>query len=185
MRKVIAAINMSLDGYCDHTITIADDELHQHYSDLLSSAGIIIYGRKTYQLMEYWKSVLKDPTGNKVTDEFAVIIDNIPKIVFSHTLKHLDWDTASLAKDGLEEELLELTQQEGKDILVGSPGLITSLTQVGLIDEYQICIHPVLAGNGLTLFKNLKESMFLTLLKCKTFASGAVVLYYATESWRQ
>jgi len=88
MRKLIAAINMTLDGFCDHTAMMADDELHEHYNDLLRNAGALVYGRITYQLMEsYWPTVVKNPTGNKPTDDFAVLIDNIPKVVFSHTLK--------------------------------------------------------------------------------------------------
>src|SRR5882672_8144348 len=88
MRKLIAAMNMTLDGFCDHTAMIADDEIHQHYNELLSNAGTLIYGRITYQLMEsYWPSVVKNPIGNKPTGEFAVLIDNISKIVFSRTLK--------------------------------------------------------------------------------------------------
>ena len=74
---------MTLDGFCDHTSGIADDEIHQHYTDLLRDAGLIIYGRTTYQLMEYWRSIVANPTGNKATDEFAVTMDNIPKIVYS------------------------------------------------------------------------------------------------------
>jgi len=95
MRKLIAAINMTLDGFCDHTAMIADEELHQHYNELLRNAGTLIYGRITYQLMEsYWPSVVKNPTGIKSMDEFAVAIDNIPKIVFSNTLKNVEWKTA-------------------------------------------------------------------------------------------
>src|SRR4026208_1769333 len=102
MRKLIAAINMTLDGFCDHTAMIADDEIHQHYSELLLSAGAILYGRITYQLMEYWPPLVKNPTGNKSMDEFAVIMDNIPKIVFSRTLKNVEWKTAKLAKRDLK-----------------------------------------------------------------------------------
>ncbi|HEY8732972.1 MAG TPA: dihydrofolate reductase, partial [Puia sp.] len=84
MRKLVAAINMTLDGFCDHTAMIADDEIHQHYNELLSNASTLLYGRITYQLMEsYWPSVVKNPTGNKPENEFAVLIDNISKIVFS------------------------------------------------------------------------------------------------------
>ena len=89
-RRIIAAINMTLDGFCDHTAGIADDELHEHYSNLLRASDTILYGRKTYQLMEYWKTVLNNPTGNKSEDDFAVTIDKISKIVFSHTLTQLD-----------------------------------------------------------------------------------------------
>ncbi len=129
MRKVIAAINTSLDGFCDHTALIADDEIHQHYNELLSSGDTLLYGRITYQLMEsYWPTVVKNPTGNKPVDEFAVIIENISKIVFSHTLKNVNWKNVKIAKKNLNEEVLELKQQAGKDILVGSRSLIISST---------------------------------------------------------
>ena len=144
MRKLIAAINMTLDGLCDHTAMIADDEIHQHYYELLSNADALLYGRITYQLMEsYWPTIVKNPTGNKPTDEFAVLIHNISKIVFSRTLKNVDWKNAKLVTGGLKEEILELKQQAGKDILVGSPSLIVALAQLNLIDEYQLAVHPV------------------------------------------
>jgi dihydrofolate reductase len=178
MRRVIAAINMTVDGFCDHTAGIADEELHNHYSDLLDGAGTILYGRITYQLMQYWQEVLKNPTGKRSMDRFAEVIDRIPKVVFSHTLKETGWDTARLAGRDLKEEVLKLRQKEGKDILVGSPGLIVSLTQLRLIDEYQLCIHPVIIGKGLPLFKHITEKIMLKLLKTKIFGSGAIVLYY-------
>lgn len=178
MRKVIAAINMTLDGFCDHTYGIADDEIHQHYSKLLSSGGVVLYGRITYQLMEFWPSLVKEPGGNKAMNEFAVIIDNIPKIVFSRTLQHLDWETARLATRDIKEEVLELRKQEGKDILVGSRSLIIALLNLNLIDEFQLCVHPVIAGKGLPLFENINDRINLKLLKTKTFGCGAVSLYY-------
>src|SRR5688572_29761785 len=179
MRKLIAAINMTLDGFCDHTAVIADEELHQHYNELLSNAGTLLYGRLTYQLMEsYWPAVVKNPTGNKPMDEFAVLIDNISKIVFSRTLKNVDWKNTKLKKEIIKEEILELKQQAGKDIFAGSPGLIVALTQLDLIDEYQLAIHPIILGSGLTFFKNIRERVDLKLLKTKTFGCGAVMHYY-------
>lgn len=179
MRKLIAAINMTLDGFCDHTAMIADDEIHQHYNELLSNADTLIYGRITYQLMEsYWPSVAKNPTGNKPVDEFAVLIDNISKIVFSRTLKNVDWKNTKLKKEIIKEEILELKQQAGKNILVGSPGLIVALTQLDLIDEYQLGVQPTVLGSGLPLFKDITDSVNLKLLKAKTFVCGAVTLYY-------
>jgi len=116
---------MTLDGFCDHTALIADDEIHQHYNELLRNTDTLIYGRITYQLMEsYWPTVVKNPTGNKPMDEFAVIIDNIFKTVFSHTLKNVEWKNVKLAKRNIKEEVLELRQQAGKDILVGSRSLL-------------------------------------------------------------
>jgi dihydrofolate reductase len=179
MRKLIAAINMTLDGFCDHTAGIADEELHQHYNELLSHSGAIIYGRITYQLMEnYWPTVEINPTGNKPIDEFAVIIQNIPKIVFSHTLTKVEWKNSKLAKRGIKEEVMELKHQPGKDIGVGSPSLIVALSKLNLIDEYQLCVHPVILGSGLPLFKNINNTVILKLIKTKTFGSGAIVLYY-------
>ena len=179
MRKLIAAMNMTLDGFCDHTAMIADDEIHQHYADLLSNGGTLLYGRITYQLMEsYWPTVVKHPTGNKPTDEFAVLIDNISKIVFSRTLKQVDWKNTELKKEVIKEEVLELKQQAGKNIFVGSPSLIVALTQLDLIDEYQLGVQPIILGNGLPLFKNINDRINLKLLKTKTFGCGAVTLYY-------
>lgn len=179
MRKVIAAINITLDGFCDHTATIADDEIHQHYNDLLRSAGIVLYGRITYQLMEYWRDVVKNPTGIKAMDEFASTMNKVPKVVFSHTLKKVDWETARLAKRDPKEEVLQLKRGAGKDILVGSPGLIVVLMNLNLIDEFQLCIHPIILGSGLTpLFKKINNRTDLRLLQTKKFACGAVVFYY-------
>ena len=179
MRKLIAAMNMSLDGFCDHTAMSADDEIHEHYSDMLRNAGTLIYGRITYQLMEsYWPTVVKNPTGNKPTDDFAVLIDDIPKIVYSRTLKNVVWKNSILKKEINKEEILELKQQTGKNIFVGSPGLIVALAKLDLIDEFQLGVQPTVLGSGLTLFKNIKDRIDLKLLKTKTFGCGAVFLFY-------
>jgi dihydrofolate reductase len=161
---------------------IADDEIHQHYNELLRNADTILFGRMTYQLMEsYWPSVVKNPTRNKPMDEFAILIDNITKIVFSRTLKNVGWKNTELKKKVIKEELLELKQSRNggsKNILVGSPGLIVALTQLDLIDEYQLGVQPIILGRGLPLFKNVRDRVDLKLLKTKTFGCGAVTLYY-------
>jgi len=185
MRKLIAAINMTIDGFCDHTAIIPDDEIHQHYADLLSTADTILYGRITFQLMEYWQTVVKNPTGVKAMNEFALIMDNIPKIVFSHTLKNVEWKSARLANRAIEEEVLELKQQTGKDILVGSRSLIIQLMKLDLIDEYQLMVHPVFAGSGLPLFENINDRTILKLINTKTFSGGAVTLYYEPTKKQQ
>jgi dihydrofolate reductase len=179
MRKLIASMNMTLDAFCDHTAMIADDEIHQHYNDLLASAGTLIYGRKTYQLMEhYWPTLVKNPSGNKPTDDFAVLIDNISKIVYSHTLKNVSWKNSTLKKEISKDEILQLKQQPGKDILVGSPSLIVALTNLGLVDEFQLGVQPIILGSGLALFKNITDRVNLKLLKTKNFNCGAIMLYY-------
>jgi dihydrofolate reductase len=124
MRKLIGAINMTLDGFCDHTAGIPDDEIHQHYADLLSKADTILYGRITYNLMEYWRTLAENPSGEKSKDDFAKAIDKIQKIVFSRTLKNVEWHSAKLSNQPIEEEVVKLKQQSGKNILVGSRSLI-------------------------------------------------------------
>ena len=111
-------------------------------------------------------------------DEFAVAIDKIPKIVFSHTLKNTEWDSAKLSNQPIEEEVSGLKQQSGKDILVGSRSLIIQLLNINLIDEFQLCVHPVVVGKGLPLFDKIKDRTIFRLLKTKIFGSGAIVLYY-------
>lgn len=178
MGKLIAAMNMTLDGFCDHTAMNADDEIHRHYSELLRSADAVIYGRITYQLMEYWRSVVKDPTGNKSTDEFAVTIDDIAKIVYSRTLENVDWKNSELKREIVKEDILDLKQHAGKNILVGSPSLIVAFGKLGMIDEYQLAVHPTVVGSGSPLFKNVSDRIDLKLLKTKTFDCGAVIHYY-------
>lgn len=177
MRKVIAAINMTLDGYCDHTAGIADEELHQHYADLLDNAGTVLYGRKTYQLMEFWRSLALNPSGEKSIDDFAKVMDRVPKIVFSHTLKQVDWKSAKLASQNLQEEVLSLKEQTGKDILVGSRSLIMQLLKLNLVDEFQLCVHPVVRGGNLPLFEDINDFVF-KLIKTKSFGNGALTFYY-------
>src|SRR4030095_1167569 len=179
MRKIIAAINMTLDGFCDHTAGLPDEEIHQHYTDLLGQADLILYGRTTYQLMEFWRTLLENPSDEKSMNDFAIAIDKIPKIVFSHTLKDVEWDSARLSDQAIEEKVLELKQQSGRDILVGSRSLIIQLMKLNLIDEYQLCVHSVVAGRGrLPLFENINDRTILKLIKTKTFSGGAVTLYY-------
>lgn len=183
MKKVIAAINMTLDGFCDHTAGFfADEELHYHYADLMNNAGILLYGRTTYQLMQYWQTLLKSPSNDKAMNDFAISIDKIEKLVFSNTLKDTGWNTAKLATKPLYEEVIELKKQPGKDIFVGSRSLIVQLLNSKLIDEFQLCIHPLIEGKGLPMFDQIKDRTFFKLSKAKTLNSGATVFYYEPTS---
>ena len=181
MRKLIAAMNMTLDGFCDHTSMIADDEIHQHYTDLLRQADTLIYGRKTFQLMEYWRSVVENPTGNKATDDFAMTIDGCMKIVYSRTLESVDWKKTELKREIEKGELLELKQEPGKDLLVGSPSMIVELSNLGIVDEFQFSVHPTVVGSGLPLFRNVSGRLDLRLMNTKTFGCGAITLYYEPQ----
>ncbi len=173
---------MTLDGICDHTAVTPDESLHDHYTDLLRTAGVLLYGRKTFQLMEYWRSVAESPTGNKSLDDFARVMDAVPKVVFSRTLTETDWPGARIATRDLRTEVEDLKQQDGLAVYAGSPGLISSLTELNLIDEYQICLHPVIAGGGLPLFRDLTRNKNLNLVQTKQLASGALILYYSAST---
>ncbi|MEI2695270.1 MAG: dihydrofolate reductase family protein [Saprospiraceae bacterium] len=182
MGKLIATMNMTLDGYCDHTAMMADDEIHQHYAELLRDAGALLYGRITYQLMEsYWPSVVNNPTGNNAMDLFAVEMDRASKIVFSRSLHQVAWKNSSLKNEINREEILNLKHQTAKNSYAGSPSLIVALANMGLVDEFQIAVHPIIAGSGLSLFKNIQHSIPLKLYKTKPFSCGAIILYYESQ----
>jgi dihydrofolate reductase len=178
MRKVIAAFNMTLDGNCDHTAGIPDEEIHQHYADLLEGADVILYGSKTYQLMKYWQMLVQNPSGKKSMDDFALAMDKIKKIVFSFKMKNTEWDSAILAKKSIEETVMELKNAPGGNILIGSRSLIIQLMNLDLIDEFQLSIYPVIEGSGLQLFEDITNRIILKLIKAKTFTGGTITLYY-------
>ena len=182
MRNVIAALNMTLDGICDHTAGIPDEDIHHHYTQLLSQADVILYGSTTYQLMEFWQTILENPSEQPSMNDFAAAIDNIPKIVFSHTLKNTAWKSATIAQRNLKNEVEALKTQPGKDILVGSRSIIIQLLNLNLIDEFQLCIYPIIEGKGLPFFEGIHNRMLFKLDKTKTFKSGAFILYYQPQS---
>ncbi len=182
MKKVIAALNMTMDGICDHTAGIPDEELHHHYTKLLDQGDIILYGRITYQLMQFWQRLIEEPSEDKSMNDFATAIDKIPKMVFSTTLQELNWESAFLADKELKETIGSLKDSAEKDILVGSRSLIIQLLNLGLIDEFQLCIHPLLEAQGLKLFEGIKDRLIFNLVKTKTFKSGVIILYYEPQN---
>lgn len=169
---------MTLDGNIDHVVGIADEELHRHYTELINNAGVVLYGRITYQLMQFWKTLVENPSGERDMDDFAIAIDNVKKLVFSDTLKETGWESAFLAGRSPAEELQELLKHPGKDILIGSRSLIIQLIESGYIDELQLCIHPVIDGPGLQLFEGLRGRHMLILKGTKILNGGQIVLYY-------
>lgn len=178
MPKVIAAINMMVDGICDHTTGIPDHELHLHYKKLLDDTGVVLYGRITYELMQFWQRLLESPSIDQSMNEFAHSIDKIKKIIFSKTLESTGWESALLAKHTLVEQIIKLKQQSRKDILIGSRSLINQALNEGLIDEFQLCIHPIIEGNGIALFHRINRKIMLELKNTKVFKSGVIILYY-------
>jgi len=185
MRKVVFGINITVDGGCDHTNGIADDELHGYFTRLLQSADVEIFGRNTYNLMyPYWHDVAMNQSETEVINEFARTFDSIPKIVFSTTLKSVEWNNTTLLRSNLQEEIMKLKQQPGKDISIGSISIASQLTQLGLIDEYHFVVHPIIAGKGPRLFESdgLKERLQLELAGSKQFRSGVIALHYKKRS---
>ena len=178
MRKVVFAINITIDGYCGHETGIADDELHAYFTGLLREADIEIFGRNTYQLMyPYWHDVAVDQSESKATNEFARTYDAIPKIVFSTTLKSVEWNNTTLRRSNLREEIEKLKQQPGKNIFIGGLNIGSQVAQWNLIEEYHFVVHPIIAGKGPRLFEAGGEHS-LKLVGSKTFRSGVVALHY-------
>lgn len=181
MRKVVFGINITLDGLCDHTHMIADDELHEYFTEMLRQVDIAVFGRVTYQLMEsYWPMVAKNQSATKAGNDFARTIDSLNKIVFSKTLKSVAWKNTKISLANIEEEIPKLKQQSGKDVGISGLSIASRLTQLGLIDEYRFVVHPIVAGKGPRLFEaiDLKERLQLKLVESKTFHSGVVALHY-------
>lgn len=179
MRKVVFAINITIDGYCGHESGVAaDDELHAHFTNLLKDSGVEILGRNTYELMyPFWHEVAVNQSETKALNEFAVVYNAVPKLVFSTTLKSAEWGNATLLRSGLREEILKLKEQPGKNIGIGSLNVASQVASWDLIDEYHFVVHPFIAGKGPRLFEAGGEHL-LKLVESKAFASGAVALHY-------
>jgi len=185
MRNVIYAINLTLDGCCDHTKFNPDEDLHEHYTRLLrDDAGLLVYGRKTYQLMvPYWPDIAKSQSETKADIEFAQAFDSLNKIVFSRSLARAEDKNTRIVSANLRDEILKLKQEPGKNILVGGVDIPSQLMELGLIDEYRFVITPIIVGEGRRLFEgvNLPEKYRLKLVESKTFESGCVALRYLKQ----
>jgi dihydrofolate reductase len=183
MRNVIFAINTTLDGCCDHTKTIADEEMLEYFTHLMRGVDLLVYGRKTYQLMvPYWPDVAKNPSETKASIEFAQTFDSINKIVFSRSLDSAEGNTR-IVRANLHDEILKLKQEHGKNILVGGVSVPSQLIELGLVDEYRFVVGPIVAGEGRRLLEgvSLRERLQLKLVESKIFKSGCVALRYLKQ----
>jgi dihydrofolate reductase len=181
MRNIVFAINISADGYCSHLDMIADDEMHEYYTRLLRNANLLLFGRKTYQLMvPFWPDVAKNQSETEAVNEFARVFDSLDKVVFSTTLEHAGENSTRIVRANVAEEVLALKQQPGKDISVGGLSIASQLSDRGLIDEYHFVVHPVVAGKGPRLFDTVKlqQSLRLDFVGSQNFQSGVVALHY-------
>ncbi|SDS55147.1 Dihydrofolate reductase [Mucilaginibacter mallensis] len=186
MRNVIYAINTTLDGCCDHIKFYPDEETMEYFMHLTRDADTFLYGRKTYQLMvPYWPDVVKNPSGDRKEDiEFAQAFDAVDKIiVFSQSLDSPEGNKTKIVRTGLQDEVLKLKQEQGKNILTGGVNIPSQLAELGLIDEYHIVVHPIVIGEGRRLFDgiNLQEKLQLKLVESTVFKSGSVALRYLKQ----
>jgi dihydrofolate reductase len=186
MRKLIYAINLTLDGCCDHTVVgPPDPEVFQGYIDLVRGAGAFVYGRKTYDLMvPYWPDVARDESASKAEIEYAEAFCAVDKmVVVSKSLAQVDWKNPVVIRTNLAVEILKLKQQEGNYILTGGVDVPSQLIQLGLVDEFRMLIYPIFGGKGKRLFEgaDLAGRLKLKLVDTKVFPSGAVALRYVGE----
>lgn len=183
MRNIIYGINLTADGCCDHTQSSGSEEIHEYFTDLMRDVDLIIYGRKTYQLMvPYWPDVAKKQSGTKTENEFAQTFDAIDKIVCSRTLDKVEGN-ARIIRENLEAEILKLKQEPGKNISIGGVSLPAELIRLGLVDEFYFLVHPVIAGKGRRLIDGigLQDQLNLKLAGSRTLKSGCIGLHYLKQ----
>jgi dihydrofolate reductase len=184
MRKLIYAINITLDGCCDHTKPVADDETHEYFTHLMREVDLLVFGRITYQLMvPFWPEVAKSQSMTKASNEFARTFDSIDKIVFSRSLDRAEDRNTRIVRTNLHDEMLKLKQEPGKNILVGGVDIPSQLIELGLVDEYRFVVGPIVVGEGRRLWEgvSLPERLQVKLADTKIFKSGCVALRYSKQ----
>lgn len=175
-------LNLTLDGCYDHREGIADDELHDYFTQLMDAAGAMLWGRVTYELMENaWPAVARDENAPRAMREWARKLEAKPKYVVSASRRDFPWNNTFRVEGNLREAVTRLKERTPQGVLVGSPTLARALEQLGLIDEYRFVVHPVLAGHGPTLFHGLEPSRRLELASTSRLKSGQVALHYRRQ----
>ncbi|WUD77655.1 dihydrofolate reductase family protein [Streptomyces sp. NBC_00510] len=183
MRKIILQMAVSLDGYFEgpgreidwHRV---DEELHLHMNERLKTMGGFLSGRVTHELMAaYWPTADADPESSPAVAEFAGIWRDMPKVVYSRTLERADWN-ATIVRDVVAEEVMELKARPGGDLMLGGADLAASFLRLGLVDEYRIYVHPVVLGRGRSVFPDSDTLTALRLAGTQTFGNGVVLLQY-------
>jgi dihydrofolate reductase len=184
MRNVIFAINITLDGCVDHTKQMADDETHEYFTHLLREVDLLVFGRKTHELMvPFWPEVARNQSMSKAENEFARTFDSINKVVFSRSLNSAEDKNTRIVRTNLHDEILKLKQEQGKNILIGGVSVPSQLIEAGLVDEYRFVVGPIIAGEGRRLLEgvSLQERLQLKLVESKIFKSGCVALHYLKQ----
>lgn len=187
MRKVILSTNVTLDGFMagphgelDWHFSHWNDEMEAYIVEQGKAIDTILVGRGAYESMAiHWPSVAANPTARRKDIEFADWMNSIPKIVFSKTLKKAEWSNTRIVHEKISEEIAKIKRKPGKDMIMwGGVGIVNTFIKLGLIDEYQIWIAPVVLGNGKSLFNNIHDRRNMKLVKTKSFSNGVVILYY-------
>jgi dihydrofolate reductase len=180
-RRVIYSMSVSLDGYIagpdgDFSWSAPDEELHRFHNERVRAVGVQLCGRRLYETMLPWET---DPAlrATEIGREFAEIWQALPKIVFSTTLERVEGN-ATLATASPAEEVARLKAEPGKDIAVGGAGLAAGLVELGLVDELEPFVCPVVVGGGTRYLPALEQQLDLELLQTRTFGSRVVHLRY-------
>ena len=190
MSKIITTTWITLDGFIagpneemDWIGEIYDEAMGKYEDDLVSSADTLLLGRVTYQSFAgSWPHVPDNPTASEGEKEYARKVNAMRKIVFSRTLEKVEWNNSTLVKEVVPEDIAQLKREPGRDMLIyGSASLVRTLTNFGLIDEYQLLVHPIILGSGKPLFQDIKDRAKLKLVNTKTHPSGVIVLSYQSR----
>ncbi|WP_327317565.1 dihydrofolate reductase family protein [Streptomyces sp. NBC_01235] len=185
MRKIVLMMSVSLDGYIegpDRDISWhrVDEELHQHFNDIVRGLGGLLHGRVTYDLMAgFWPTADIDPDAEVTAPmvEFAGIWRNIPKYVYSKTLRHADWNT-TIVREVVPDEVNALKREPGGDLGLSGAALASAFLRHDLVDEIRLYVHPVLIGRGTPLFPHTDTTTPLDLVDSHTFGNGVALLHY-------
>ena len=178
IRPLRYSINVTLDGCVDHRVMIPDEDLHRHAAENIARADALLLGRVTYQLMEAgWRAPAPPGARPEWMEPFARTIGAAKKYVVSSTLERVDWN-AELVRGDPEEAVRRLKREPGRGLFVGGVKLPMALAERGLIDEYELVVHPRIAGHGPTLFAGLSKLVDLKLVGRVEFGSGAVAMRY-------
>ncbi|MEZ5158209.1 MAG: dihydrofolate reductase family protein [Candidatus Nanopelagicales bacterium] len=186
MRKLTFGMNLSLDGYVaapgdDLSWGVPSDELFQWWSDRVGATGLALYGRRLWETMSsYWPTADQQPDASPAQIEFARRWRDMPKVVFSSTIRAVDWN-ARLVSAPAVAEMTRLKTQEGGWMDVGGATLAAAAMRAGLIDEYAIVTHPVLVGGGIPFFTTLDNWVNLNLVETRTFPDGVLLTRYETR----
>ena len=181
MRKLVFAINITIDGCCDHTKLGGNEEVHEYHTNLLRDVDLLVFGRKTYQLMvPFWPDVAKNHSGQtKAMNEFAQAFDSVNNIVvFSQSLERAEGKKTRIVRTNLQDEIIKLKKEDGKNILTGGVHIPSQLIELGLVDEYHVVIQPIVVGEGTRLLEGVSLQEKLNLVESKIFPSGCVALRY-------